>query len=252
MATVHILSTLVPILIVLAVLAACCAAVYGPASRFAREYVDALLLDVSTGEIEDEPALRAAPGRRRLLLPRVQTALFLLVAGAAGAGALSSGRWWELVLALPVMAALTVAGSTDAVCHRLPNGLLDPATLCAALALLLDAGWRALSSGEPSQAVAPVLASLGAAAGLGFVTFLMTLLPLGLGLGDFKLCCLIGLWLGRLHWAVPVLGVVAGLFLAGLVAIALMVTRRAQRHTMMAMGPYLIAGAFGVWGLVVL
>lgn len=248
----HILSTLIPALVVLAVLVACCAVVYGPASRFACEYLDALLLDVSTGEIEEEPALCAAPGRRGLLLPRSQTALFLLVACAAGAAALSSDRWWELVLALPVMAALTVAGSTDAVCHRLPNGLLDPATLCAGVALLLDAGWRALSSGEPSQAVAPALGSLGAAAGLGFITFLMTLLPLGLGLGDFKLCCLIGLWLGRFHWAVPVLSVVAGLFLAGLVAIALMVTRRAHRHTMIAMGPYLIVGAFGVWGLVVL
>lgn len=249
---VHLLSAAIPVLVALAVLVTCCAAVHASASRFARGYVDVLLRDVASGAQEEEPALRAAPSRRALLLPHRQTALFLVVACAGGAVALSAGRWWELALALPVMAALTVAASTDAVCHRLPNGLLGPAALWAATCVAIDAGWRALASDEPVQALAPVAGSLGAAAGLGIVTLVLSLAPSGLGMGDVKLCALIGLWLGRLHWAAPVLGVVAGLFLAGLVAIALMVTRRAHRHTMIAMGPYLIAGAFGVWGLAVL
>ncbi|QPL05002.1 MULTISPECIES: prepilin peptidase [Actinomyces] len=247
------MSSVFPVLVALTVLAACAAAVYGPASRFAREYLDALLVDALRGAdgTAEEPALRAAPNRRALLLPHWQMALFLVVACAAGCAALGSGRWWELSLALPMMAALTVAGSTDAVCHRLPNGLLGPAALWAAACVVIEVVARLAAGGGLSQALAPVGESLAAAAGLGAVTLLLALVPSGLGMGDVKLCALTGLWLGRFGWAVPVAGVVAGLFIAGTVAIVLMVLRLARRDTMIAMGPYLIVGAVAAWALAV-
>lgn len=250
----HLVSSVFPVLVALTVLAACAAAVYGPVSRFAREYLDTLLAGAPRGAdgTAEEPALRAAPSRRALLLPQWQTALFLAVACAAGCAALGSGRWWELALALPIMAALTVAGSTDAVCHRPPNGLLGPAALWAAGCVVIDAGRYLFVAGEPARALTPVTGALSAAAGLGLVTFVLALAPSGLGMGDVKLCALVGLWLGRFGWAVPVLGVVAGMFLAGIVAIILMVTRCAHRRTMIALGPYLITGALAAWGLAVL
>ncbi|MGK2349656.1 prepilin peptidase [Actinomyces sp. W5033] len=232
------------------VLAACGAAVHGPVSRFARAYVEDLLDGGAhapgTGAGMPAPVLRAAAGRRRLLLPRRLTALFLAAALPACAAALDAGCWWEAALALPVLAALTVAGSTDAVCHRLPNRLLGPAAGWAAACSGGEAVLLALGS-APGLALSALIGSVGAAAVLGGVCLLLALAPSGLGMGDVKLCALTGLWLGRLGWAVPVVGVVAGLLLAGSAALALMVLGRVRRDTPIALGPYLMAGAYIAW-----
>ncbi|MCL3777064.1 MULTISPECIES: prepilin peptidase [unclassified Actinomyces] len=241
------------LLLVLVVLAVCAATVHGPASRYARGYVNALLVETAVQEPGAQPpALRAAARRRALLRAGRQTALFLLAALGACTAALWAGRWHEAVLVLPVLAALTVAGSTDAVCHRLPNRLLGPAALWAAVCVVVDVLARLAAGTGPAQALLPLAGALGAAAGLGGATLLLALVPSGIGMGDVKLCAITGLWLGRLGWAVPVAGVVAGLLLAGLAAIVLMVLRRAQRDTMIAMGPYLVAGACAAWVLAVL
>ena len=237
----------------LTALVVCAAAVHGPVSRLARDYVGELLADAAHGGGQPvDPVVPAAVRRRPLLLPKPQTVLFLVIGSLACAVALMAGRWYEAVLALPVVAALTVAGSTDAVCHRLPNVLLGPAALWAAVGVTADIGLTLTSGDGAAHALVSLVGSLGAAAGLGGAGLLLALVPSGFGMGDVKLFALIGLWLGRFSWAVPVIGVILGLFLAGTVAIVLMVLRRAQRGTMIAMGPYLIVGAYAVWALAVL
>jgi len=61
------------------------------------------------------------------------------------------------------------------------------------------------------------------------------------------LIALIGLWLG---WHAPWMlayGFVMGALIAGVVALALLATRRVSRQDSIAYGPYLIVGAFLAW-----
>ena len=102
--------------------------------------------------------------------------------------------------------------------------------LCSVAALTI-----ALRARTPAWALVPVLA----------------LLPSGLGMGDVKLCALIGLWLGPLGWGAALSGVLAGVILAGLSALVLMAARVVGRRQMIAMGPHLIAGAWLAWILAV-
>ncbi|ARD41288.1 hypothetical protein [Actinomyces gaoshouyii] len=238
--------------VVLAALAVCAVAVHGPVSRIARHYVGELLTEAVTGSGQPvDPIVPGAVRRQHLLLSAPQTVLFLVVGGLACAVALVAGQWFEAALALPVVAALTVAGSTDAVCHRLPNVLLGLAAVGAGVGIAAAVGLALAAGGQGARVLAPVVGSLGAAAALGGVGLLLSLVPSGFGMGDVKLLALVGLWLGRFGWAVPVVGTVLGLFLAGTVAIVLMAVRRARRDTMIAMGPYLIGGALTVWALAV-
>ena len=93
------------------------------------------------------------------------------------------------------------------------------------------AAWRALLSATAAGGICLVLALLGT----------------GIGMGDVKLCAVIGLWLG---WHSPWMlayGFVMGVLIAGVVALALLATRRVSRQDSIAYGPYLIAGAFLAW-----
>jgi leader peptidase (prepilin peptidase)/N-methyltransferase len=67
--------------------------------------------------------------------------------------------------------------------------------------------------------------------------------PSQIGRGDVKLAGVLGLYLGWLGQASWVLGLVLGFVFGGLVAIALLVTRKATRKSEMPFGPYMIAGA---------
>lgn len=83
------------------------------------------------------------------------------------------------------------------------------------------------------------MAILGALA-FSAVMFLLTLLKTGLGLGDVKLAFPLGMMLASQSWTALFYGVILGWILAGIVAIVLLVTRRAKRDTM-------IVGAWTVW-----
>ena len=63
------------------------------------------------------------------------------------------------------------------------------------------------------------------ALGIGGAALILALLPSGLGMGDVKLCALIGLWLGPLGWDVALSGSLAGVILAGMSALVLMAAR---------------------------
>ncbi|MBE6482786.1 MAG: prepilin peptidase [Actinomyces ruminicola] len=191
--------------------------------------------------------------RARGLLGRLpQGLLAVLLCGATLVWGLSRGAELDTAFALPVVALLGVAGSVDAVCHRLPDRLLGSAALWL-LAVTALRPVAALIAGIPaSVALWPAGRAVLCALGAGAAVFVMWLIPAsGMGLGDVKLCALLGLWLGYAAVEYVVTGLILGFVLAGLVAIGLMLTRRAGRKDMLAFGPYLAVGGWLAWLLAV-
>ena len=227
----------------------------GPAASAAREYVARLAATDSTDSTH-------APQIRRpwLLETRFQAviALVLMVPrlwrGAHGAVA-------DTIVALPLVAVMGGACCVDAASHRLPNRLLGWAALWLIAATGLRLGAEMLSSalgGTETSGAAGALGALWpvgraalAALGIGIVMVVMALLPSGLGFGDVKLSALCALWLGQLSAEAPIMGIILGFFTGGLAALVLMALHRADRKTAIAFGPYLGAGAWLTWLLVV-
>ena len=160
--------------------------------------------------------------------------------------------WWgsrigttaATLTAIPVYALLGCAGSVDAVAHLLPNRLLGATTAwltaCGVVAVVLD----------PDRARTALTAALCALV-VGSVSLALAYLRTGLGLGDVKLGAVIGLWLGWLDPWMLAFGLCIGVFLGGIAALFLLITRRASRKDPMAYGPYLIAGALLTWPLAI-
>lgn len=184
-------------------------------------------------EAEAPRSPEASPRRERIALA-VATSLLL------GATYLTIGPG----AALPAYAFLAVIAVALAVIdvrvHRLPDRIVLPAypVLIAALTL--------------ASAVSGDWAALGRALVAGVALFAIYLLlalinPAGMGLGDVKLAGLLGLALGWLGWAELVVGAFGAFLLGGLYALGLLALRRANRHTAMPFGPWMLAGAaFGV------
>jgi len=66
----------------------------------------------------------------------------------------------------------------------------------------------------------------------------------GLGYGDVKLAGLLGLLLGWVGWGPVVVSVLAAFVMGGVVALVLLVVRRASRSSLIAFGPPMILGAW--------
>lgn len=236
------------------VAAACVALVAGPVSAWARSYIrrpsPSTVPGVSdVSDVSDSGESRTTPAPPALkhpgLLERGPQALLALAlccwcawwgvrAGASGA----------TLVALPVHALLGCAAGVDGVAHLLPNRILGSVTAwllaCGTAAAIwqpenLHACWRALLLAAVTGAVSLTLALIGT----------------GMGMGDVKLCAVIGLWLGWLNPWMLAFGLCAGVFLGGIAALFLLVTRRASRKDPMAYGPYLIAGALLAWPLAI-
>ena len=65
----------------------------------------------------------------------------------------------------------------------------------------------------------------------------------GLGGGDVALAGLLGLYLGWLSYEAVVVGLITAFMVGGVFALLLLITRRANRSTRFAFGPFLIVGA---------
>ena len=234
------------LLLVAVAASACAVLVTGPASRFARGYVAGLVAGAEPAGDDPPPVVR----RRALLGARLQGALAASACTTTALWALVHHRWADGLIAVPVVALLVVAGSVDAVCHRLPNRLLGAAAIWLGAALIVRTA-AGLVTGPAARAGAPPVRAVLCALGIGGAVLILALLPSGLGMGDVKLCALTGLWLGPLGWGVALSGVLAGVVLAGLSAIVLMAARVVGRKQMIAMGPHLIMGAWLAWLLAV-
>lgn len=133
-----------------------------------------------------------------------------------------------LVLALSVPLALT-----DIREHRLPNPLTLLAILLSAvlvlLAGILTASWFQL---------AIAFMAGGITLGLGYLMAMVN----GIGMGDVKYLVAVNILLGWFSpWLIlPMLAI--GFTLASLVSLGLIITRRANLKTPIAMGPFLMFG----------
>jgi len=65
----------------------------------------------------------------------------------------------------------------------------------------------------------------------------------GLGGGDVALAGLLGLYLGWLSYEAVVVGLITAFMVGGVFALLLLITRRVNRSTRFAFGPFLIVGA---------
>jgi leader peptidase (prepilin peptidase)/N-methyltransferase len=159
------------------------------------------------------------------------------VAGLAAAAARYGPHPDRFATVAMILAALfgLILASVDAAVHRLPDRLTGSAFAVTATGLVLAAAtagdWRRLG-----------VAGLGAGfLALGYL--IMAVVPrVGMGLGDVKLAPLVGLVTGWFGLSTTVFGALAGLALAGLVALVLLLAGRVQRSTAIAHGPYMLAG----------
>jgi leader peptidase (prepilin peptidase)/N-methyltransferase len=142
---------------------------------------------------------------------------------------------WALPAYLYLAAVAVALALIDLDEKRLPDVIVLPSYLVAAALLvpaaLLGDGWAAIVRGL-------------AAAALLWVFYRGLALIGGMGRGDVKLAPLLGFYLGWLGWSAVAVGAFAGFLLGGLVGIALMATRLADRKSRIPFGPYMLAGAF--------
>ncbi|NYE74899.1 prepilin peptidase [Microlunatus parietis] len=139
---------------------------------------------------------------------------------------------WALVLAL-----------IDLEVRRLPDLLTLPGYPVFAAGLItcsaLAGSWRNL-------------AIAGIAAAVALVVFLLLALFSpggdGLGFGDVKLAGVLGGLLGWLGPTTAMLGLLTGFVLGGIVAVILIVSRRADRRSHLSFGPAMIVGAY-LWAI---
>jgi leader peptidase (prepilin peptidase)/N-methyltransferase len=172
---------------------------------------------------------RARISPRYPVVELVTAALFVAVAARFGAS-----------LALPAylyLAAVAVAlAAIDLDVRRLPNAIVLPSYAVGAGLLLIPAAghgdWWPLARGGLGMALL----------WLGYLAIALAY-PGGMGFGDVKLAGLLGLYLGFLGWSPLWIGTLAGFLSGGLVAIGLVLARRAGRKTAIPFGPHMLAGA---------
>ena len=157
---------------------------------------------------------------------------------ASGARA-AVAAWLVLAAFLLVGLAGVLLGAIDLACLRLPDLIVGPTF--AAVLLVLCAAF-AVAGTRP--AAADLLRALAAAFVLAGAYLVLALLPgANLGLGDVKLCGLLGLPLGWLGWDAVLLGALLPHLINGPVVLVLLIARRAGRRTELPLGPALLAGA---------
>ena len=243
------------LLATIAVGGAAIAVVTRPASAFARRYVSDLeQARARTGATSSRDATTEPREFRALwlLTPTSQGILAAVLCAATLVRGAASGAWGEVIVALPLVTLLGAACSVDAVCHRLPNRILGPAALWTGTGTLALALFNATTGTPPSEASWAALRSILCAVSAGVIVGAMVLLPgSGMGLGEAKLCAILGLWLGYFGGAYAATGIILGFFIGGIIAIGLMISRLVGRKTPIAFGPYLAAGGWLSWMLAV-
>ena len=126
--------------------------------------------------------------------------------------------------------------ATDLATRRVPNravlGAVAPGTALLALASGLDATWWPLARGGIAMVV---LAGFYLALGLAF--------PSGMGMGDVKWAAVTGLFLGWISWSAVATGTLLAFAGAALFVTARHVVVPGRRRAVVAMAPFMAAGA---------
>lgn len=159
------------------------------------------------------------------------------VAGALVALALADHPWPVLLPYLALVPIGVALAAIDADVHRLPNALTLP---LVPIELTLLAGASAATGDWGSLRRAGLAALL---IGGAFLLLAFVLHGRSIGMGDAKLVISLAAALGWLSWGHVLAGLWLGFVLGGVVALGLLLTRRASRGTHLAFGPYLVSGA---------
>lgn|GEM_PF-285624 len=144
------------------------------------------------------------------------------------------------LLAFAIMCGMCIEHTlTDFYTHRLVRSTTRRAAIIGAPLLIL----AALNSAVDFE-VGVILVMI---ASFGVVLFAFKLLARvsrgGIGSGDVRLAPVLAMFLAYLGAQFVVFGLALGFILGGLVAVAMLLTRRASRSTPIAFGPYLCLGA---------
>lgn len=184
------------------------------------------------------PTGRCGQCRQRVGAAPYLVELTLLVALTAVGVAAAGGRWsvpaliglagWA-VLAVPVSAI-------DVAVHRLP----DRFTVPAAGWVLTWLGASALADGHAEIWLRAAVAGLACGGAFALITLVFG--ARGFGLGDAKLALSAAALLGWVGWTAVVAGLLLAFLASGLVATALLVTRRVGRQDALPFGPFLVGG----------
>lgn len=170
-------------------------------------------------------------------------AVELITAGAWAAIAAKIGLAPELPAFLAFASVLMILSGIDLEHRRIPDKVLLPASLAAAVLLTIAAAasdrWTDL-----------------ARAGIGAVAFGVPMLaiglivPRGMGMGDIKLAPYLGFHLGWISPLLVAVGAFIGFFAGALIGVLMIVAGRKTRKDALPFGPFLSLGAFIaiIWG----
>lgn len=144
---------------------------------------------------------------------------------------------WILPAYLWFVAVTIALILTDLDHKRIPNRILYPGTVVG-LAALSAGAFLEGSAGELGRGV------LGGVFYFGGLFVLALIARGGFGFGDVKLAFLLGLFLAFRGWEHLVVGVFLAFFIGGLLALALLLTRKKGRKDAVPFGPSLVLGAW--------
>lgn len=114
---------------------------------------------------------------------------------------------------------------------------------------------RAAFIGGPLLSIAAIADNQPGKIGVMALSFIATLLMFmtlslasrrGIGTGDVRLAAVLAMFLGYLGAQYVFQGVALGFMIGGVVALLLLITRKATRNTRIAFGPYICIGAMVV------
>lgn len=169
----------------------------------------------------------------------VNSALIAVLGGLLGALTYHRFGFSLEMFAYGLMIAMCIEQSIiDYATHRLPRGVT----------------FRAAIIGGPLLTLAAINHDDANRIGVMFASFVVTLVLFallaafskgGIGGGDVRLAPVLAMFLGWLGASHVYIGLGGGFILGGVVAVAMLVTRRASASTRFAFGPFLCIGAVG-------
>jgi leader peptidase (prepilin peptidase)/N-methyltransferase len=170
-------------------------------------------------------------------LPIIPTGI---IAAAIAAQLLNQFNFsWELI-AYGLMCAMCVEQSLiDITTHRLTRSVTMRAAFIGGPLLSI----AAIANNQPGK--------IGVMA-LSFTATLLTFMALslvskrGIGAGDVRLAAVLAMFLGYLGAQYVFQGLALGFIIGGVIALLLLITRKATRNTRIAFGPYICIGAMAV------
>ncbi len=187
----------------------------------------ALLAD----RVPERKAFRGEGWRSPGMWPVTVVAALLLSAVGARLGA-----DWAVPAFLVFAASLLVVTVTDLRLFLIPNRIIYPTLLAAAVLLTAAAAlsheWEALQR-----------AAIGGCSAWAALLVIHLINPRGMAFGDVRLAAVIGVYTGWLGYDHVILALFLGFVAAAVVGLALIVTRRRGAKDPVPFGPFLAAGA---------